>query len=159
MENMKYSLELEDDIGLHKKGWLIQAIGWSIFFIILLLAVAGLFGTGPLSYTTISQNSDQIEYERFLRFESESEMVIRLNGLSDTVHIKVPTAYDDYIDIVRITPLPFKNEIIAGNTVYSFLARKNATVHVTIMAKKSGYFKGEIIADDSKFQLVHLIYP
>ncbi len=159
MEELQHSLELEDDISLHKKGWIAQYIGWALFSIMLLLALLGLFGNGPFSYVTKSVGTGTAKYERFLRFESESEVIFRLNDAADTTYLIIPQTYFDYIDVLRISPLPLKSEARGGYFVYSFVTNGGVNIYITVMAKKAGYYNGNIMAGNKTFPISHLIYP
>lgn len=159
MEELQHSLELDDDISLHKKGWTAQYIGWGIFYLTLILAMFGLFGNGPFSHVTKTGSSGIAEYERFLRFESESEVIFRLKNTTDTTYLTIPQSYFAYIDVLRISPLPLRSETRRDSFVYSFVTNGDVNIYVTMMAKKAGYYKGNITAGENTFPISHLIYP
>ena len=159
LETVKHHLQLEENLHQHKQGYIIQKIGWATLYLGLLLAIAGLFGTGPLSYRTLSQNGNSVEYERFLRFEGEAEMTFNVNAATDTVTLEIPQQYMEYIHVESITPLPLGNKTLNGVTTYFFNASGNTSIHCNLMAKKPGSITSTLKVNQTAFTIAHQIYP
>ncbi|WP_207515834.1 hypothetical protein [Longitalea luteola] len=159
LERVRHDLQLEENLEQHKKGWMIQKIGWAILYIGLILAVAGIFGTGPVSYKTQVQNGNTIEYERFLRYEAETDMTFRLKDVTDSITLEIPQQYLQYVDVQSITPLPDRNRTINGVTTYFFHAGGTADIHCLLMAKKPGSITTTIKVNATPFTIAHQIYP
>ena len=51
---------------------------------------SGVFGAGPLSHASFASGGAQVQYERFLRFESEAEVIFHLTNIKDTAHLTIP---------------------------------------------------------------------
>ena len=159
VETVHHNLQLDEHIEQHKQGWSIQKIGWAILYIGLVLALLGVFGTGPLSYRTISQNGHRVKYERFLRYEGEAEMTFDIKAAKDTIRLEIPQEYLEYIDVQSITPLPSGNTTINGITTYFFNALGTASIHCNLMAKKTGSVTSTIKVNQTSFSIAHQIYP
>lgn len=159
IELIKHDLELDEDIPLHRTGWIIQRIGWGVLYTGLILAMLGLFGTGLLSQRKQEINGNELSYERFLRFEAEAQLTFKISDARDSIILIVPQRYTEHIDITAINPLPAKSVITNGQVVYSFPASGHGEIHCTLMAKKPGRITETIIANNSAFTLSHLIYP
>jgi hypothetical protein len=159
LERVKHNLELEENLEQHKKGWIIQKIGWSILFLGLILALAGIFGSGPISYKTQSQNGNSVQYERFLRYEGEAEMKFNIQNIKDSILLEIPQQYLEYIDLKSITPVPDANRTINGITTYYFPAMGTANIHCHLMAKKTGSITATIKVNQTPFTIAHQIYP
>lgn len=153
------SLQLEENLDHHKKGWIIQKIGWVVLYLGLILALAGLFGTGPLSYMTKSQDGNSIQYERFLRYEGESEITFNIQDAKDSITVEIPQQYLEYIDVKSITPLPSGNKTVNDITTYYFNALGTARIHCNLMAKKTGNISAIITVNETPFTIGHQIYP
>jgi hypothetical protein len=152
-------LDLDDDLAFHERGWKIQKIGWIIAFILLAFALAGFFGTGAVSRRTITHEGSSMEFERFLRFESEAELIFNVTNVRDTLILKVPQSYLTYIDVTEISPIPASNRIDENVITYYFVAKGHATIHCTLMAKKPGMLNETITVNNTPFEISHLIYP
>jgi hypothetical protein len=158
-ETVRHNLQLEENLQQHKQGWMIQKIGWTVLYLGLFLALAGVFGTGPLSDRTKSQNGTQVKYERFLRYESESEIMINIQDAKDSITLEIPQQYMEYIDLQSITPLPHGNRTVHEVTTYYFHALHAANIHCIIMAKKTGSITATIKVNEIPFTITHQIYP
>ena len=68
-KNQKGALSLNQNLIFQKRFWRAQRIGWGVLTVALLAALLGVFGSGPLSHTTVSDASGRltITYERFAR--------------------------------------------------------------------------------------------
>jgi hypothetical protein len=159
VETVRHSLQLDENLDHHKKGWVIQKVGWVILYLGLILALAGVFGAGPLSYRTQSQNGASIKYERFLRYESESEISFRINDAKDSITLEIPQQYMEYIELSSITPLPYANRTVNHVTTYYFHASQTANIHCLIMAKKTGSISSTLIVNKTPITIAHQIYP
>src|SRR6185503_10274526 len=66
-------LELNQDLDLQRKTWTVQRIGWGGMALIVVAALAGVFGSGPLTRTEVTDNPQtfRLLYDRFGRYEGE----------------------------------------------------------------------------------------
>ena len=159
LEIVHHNLQLDENIEDHKQGWRIQKIGWAILYLGLILALLGIFGCGPFSHRTISENGHSVEYERFLRYEGEAEMTFHVNAAKDTIRLEIPQDYMKYIDVQSMTPVPLGNITINGITTYFFNALGTAHIHCNLMAKKPGSVSSTIKVNQTPFNINHQIYP
>jgi hypothetical protein len=159
VETVKHTLQLDENLHQHKKGWVIQKVGWAVLYIGLILAILGVFGSGPLSYKTQSVNGNSIKYERFLRYEAETEMTFGVTDATDTITLQVPQQYMDYIKFASISPSPLGNQTVGGETVFYFSGRGTASIHCDLMAKKTGSVTATIMVNKTPFTIAHQIYP
>lgn len=159
IEHVRHSLQLDENLDQHKKGWVAQKIGWAVLYAGLLLAILGVFGTGPLSYKTQSANGNSIKYERFLRYEGEAEMTFDVTSAKDTITLQIPQQYMEYIQVQAISPIPLGNQTIDGQTTYYFRGQGTASIHCNLMAKKPGSVTSTIVVNKIPFTIAHQIYP
>ena len=158
-ETIRHNLQLDENLEQHKKGWVIQKVGWVVLYTGLILAILGVFGTGPLSYKTQSINGNSIKYERFLRYEGESEMTFGITNAKDTITLQIPQQYMEYIHVQSISPLPVGNQIVDGETTFYFRGQGTASIHCNLMAKKPGRVTSTIVVNKTPFTIAHQIYP
>ncbi|HYD20908.1 MAG TPA: hypothetical protein VEB40_05485 [Flavipsychrobacter sp.] len=159
MERIKHTLQLDEDLELFQKGWVIHVTAWIVFCVIIFLAAIGLFGTGPLSYETEAGPGGTIQYERFLRFEAETEVNISADNTTGVMQLVLPRDYLSYINIIRFNPEPLGIEQGNNTVIYNFPARGRAQISMTIRPKKGGMFNTNIWVNGNSFPLFHLIYP
>lgn len=159
LETDRHNLQLDENLRQHKQGWMVQKIGWAILYLGLILALAGVFGAGPVSYKTKTQNGASVKYERFLRYESESEITFNIRDAKDSITLEIPQPYMEYIDLQSITPLPHSNRTVDNVTTYYFHALHTANIHCIIMAKKTGSITANLTVNEIPFTIAHQIYP
>ena len=54
VETAKTGMELQEDLHLHEKGWIIQRIGWAVLFAVIIAGIIGVFGNGWVSSEKIA---------------------------------------------------------------------------------------------------------
>src|SRR4051794_40698086 len=73
-------LEIEQDLAYQRREWAFERVGWLLLGLLLLAALVGLLGRGPLSNTTAGDPGGplRVEYQRFLRHRSTSTLRVHL---------------------------------------------------------------------------------
>jgi hypothetical protein len=113
--------ELQSERIFHEREWRIQRIGWTLLTVFLALALAGLFGGGPLSHAHALGAQGRIDYERFIRQGSPTELVITpSNGAARGISIEITADYLAAFRVDDITPTPTTVRIAGDRLVYEF---------------------------------------
>ena len=103
-------LEVHEDIAFQRRDWLAQRVGWGAIGLLLLAALAGLTGSGPLSRVTRTDGRHfTVEYERFLRHGARTAMTLRVAPEAITegrVRIAVDRGFFVANDLQRLVPDP-----------------------------------------------------
>ena len=158
-QSISPGLVLDEDLPLHNTGWKVQKIGWTIALLFLIMAALGLFGTGPFSHKILYSGTDTVEFERFLRYESETEVIFTVNNIKDTLTLSIPEKYFAYVNVTTITPLPARNIVNNNVVTYYFPVKGDVKIYCTIMAKKSGKVSENFTVNNRTYIISHLIYP
>jgi hypothetical protein len=161
MEESK-SLQLDDKIDLHRKGWRLQSILWILIALFVLAAGLGLFGGGVLSKQTIGEKKSGVwlEYDRFSRKHAASKLELHLLGAANTPsQIIIPSSYLNKFQIEAITPTP--NTIATKNEgiIYGFTAEGPFTVIFHLKPEAIGKVEGNMLLNHQAFHVSHFIYP
>src|SRR5688572_7914845 len=77
VEVVNHELQLEEELPMHERSWVIQRVGWVLIILFVLAAAAGLFGDGILSKKKSTSGNATAEYERFARYESETKILLQ----------------------------------------------------------------------------------
>ena len=123
------SLELGQDLRFQQRSWQVQRAGWACFALVILAALAGLFGHGPLSRAAAASpdGSLAVEYHRFVRMQSPTELRVRFDAAAVTdgeVRIWLDRGYVERIRLQPVVPQPQQVEIGADRLTYVFSAAK-----------------------------------
>lgn len=103
-------LEVDEDLVFQRRDWLAQRIGWVFIGVVLLAALAGLTGSGPLSRTTRSDGRHlTVEYDRFVRHGAKTAVTFRVAPEAVTqgrVRIAIDRRFLAANDLQRLVPEP-----------------------------------------------------
>jgi hypothetical protein len=126
-------LEVDEDLPFQRTMWRIERVGWGLFAVIVLGAVAGLFGEGPMSQATLETSDPgkpghtvRLEYERFVRSHSDSRLNLSLpspppdTGDAALLSVWFSGEYLSAVDMGRISPEPVYEELDASGVRYYF---------------------------------------
>ncbi|MCM8748094.1 hypothetical protein NET02_02945 [Thermomicrobiaceae bacterium CFH 74404] len=161
-------LEIEEDLEFQRAMWRVQKIGWVVIGIIVVAALLGLFGNGPLSRAVAGQAGlrFRVEYERFARYKAPMSMTIRIEpGVAQQGRVRVWVAreYLEAIAIQQIVPEPV--EVLSqedGTTYVIQVADPSKPASVTFDAQPDQFGLQTIriqVQDGQPLRFRQLIYP
>lgn len=163
------SLEIDHDMKFHQRSWRLQRVAWVIMALLLLAALLGLFGSGPLSRATLVDESGTISlnYERFARREAPTALRVHLaaNAVDDDeIRLWISRDYIDEVEIERITPQPSATEVGVDRLIYTFQAVESGqpvTIILHLKAAHTGSLPGQLGLSERKsfLSFKHFVYP
>jgi hypothetical protein len=108
---LRSTIELEEPAmqQIVRREYLAERIGWGFTAAILLAAMLGWFGAGPLSERTQSSQDGRLSvaYSAITRYESPAEIVIRCAGQRGSpLQIALSRTFTDNIAVESLTPGP-----------------------------------------------------
>jgi hypothetical protein len=121
----KRSLDVQHDDSFQRSEWRIQRVGWAAWGAIVVAALAGLLGTGPLSHadSSASDGSLSVKFDRFVHYHRPSvlEVFVHSRRANDQpLRLKVSQAFLDRIQMLRIEPEPEEQLLAGDGVVYAF---------------------------------------
>ena len=157
-------LELDQDMPLQKREWMIQRIAWTLLAALLTAIALELLGNGPLSLVRekTRDGSFEIEYERFMRNGSPETIRAVVLPASGAASITVDNRYVRNIEIRRVAPEPVRVESSGESMTFVFPASAGKPVRFVIhfQPDKVGTATGWIAFDGGqRLPLRHVIYP
>lgn len=119
--------DVDEDSGHQAAEWRFQRIGWVIWTALIVLALAGLLGPGPLSETEARSADGQlrVKYRRFDRRLSDSDFLVHLGrgAVRDgAFRLKLCPQFLRSAETDRIEPEPGETIQSADGTTYVFPA-------------------------------------
>jgi hypothetical protein len=159
VERVDHTIEMDESLNLHIRGWTIQRIGWAVFMMFVILALLGFFGNGVLSHRKTQTAGSTVEYERYGRYENTTHLhFIAANDGGQAV-VYIPQQYLEDFQLEHITPEPDRQMMVEGHYAYTFLA--DAPVHILMrgMPKKSGAIEAVVRINNTPFRLSQYIFP
>lgn len=118
-------LQIDQDLKYQHRAWVWQRIGVAMLVLIILAALLGLFGKGPLSERAMGQAGSplHLEYERFARFQSPQTLRVYASGEASNqnqLRIFISRSYAEATLFQNINPPPIKVEAAAQYLIYTF---------------------------------------
>jgi hypothetical protein len=124
MSDQNDSLDMDVDETFSRREWKIQRIGWGIWLLTIIAALAGLTGSGPLSHAQARSNTDDliVDYDRFARKGHQTQLTLhaRENHPSTPIRLILSRSLLDQFRILRIEPEPISSETTDDGIAYSF---------------------------------------
>lgn len=154
---MSNDLQLKDDINHQRHEWAVEYIGWAVMGLVLIAALLGLFGGGPLSSRTAGQpDSDLwIDYERFGRFQAPSQIRVHFRPTSpDATSVRIGISRDFYETMeVEVQPQPSETVLSHDRATLRFPVMQGtapAAVTLQVKPKSRGERQATFWLDDSQ---------
>lgn len=159
-----HALVKPEQLAHMRQGWRLQQIGWALIAILVLAGAAGVFGRGPLSWTTRSAGAAAVEYERFIRRDAPFTLrfSVPIPAGSTRAELNLARRYLDRVRILSIFPTPVRTTSGAETTTFAFgiePAAKALTVTIHAEANEIGSLNGELAAGDARIPFHQLVWP
>lgn len=116
-------LDLELDDAFHRRESRVQRVGWTVLAVIILAALLGLTGSGPLAKRRVSASGLDVHWERIARAEARTEIRIETQAAlvrDDTLVVRIARpAFDDF-QAEEIRPQPERVSVGEAFIEYRF---------------------------------------
>lgn len=117
-------LELNEDLDFQHRIWRVERGLWVLISLLIVGALLGVFGNGPLSHTVLQQGPLGLEHERFERILAPTTLRIHLQpGVPEgQIEVWFDRKYLENQQVQRIVPLPDEERAEADRLVFVFRA-------------------------------------
>jgi len=118
-------LEIDQDLPHERLEWRIERVGWIVMALMLLAALVGLLGPGPLSSTTAGEKGSTlwVEYNRFERYQAPAMLRVHLGpgaARDGKARLWLNREYVENIELHHIDPEPESVEVGHDRLIYTF---------------------------------------
>jgi hypothetical protein len=119
------SLEIDQDLTFQQKEWRLQRIAWVVMALLIVAALLGLTGSGPLARVIASEEGSplQLEYSRFVRLDAPTTLDVEIASEAVTgefVELRLERAYLQDIGVEQIVPEPAEVRSAGDYLIYVF---------------------------------------
>src|SRR5688500_10694050 len=117
-------LEIEQDLRYQAWEWPLQRIGWILMGLIVLGALLGFLGEGPLTKKTAAtaDGSLSLQYGQVLHYHNPTQLRLQVAAgatQGNELRLSLSASYLEAIDIKTIAPKPLRME--AGTSGHTFV--------------------------------------
>ena len=159
-------LEIGQDLEFQKKEWKAELFGWILMALLLLAALLGLLGGGPLSQASAASEAISIDYHRFTRYQSPTQLLITAspNAVSEgTVRLVLDQDYINSFNVQYVLPEPDSVELVQDTYIYTFTVNEpdqSMKIIFDLESDEIGTIAGSLGVDGGQeVRISHLVYP
>jgi hypothetical protein len=160
-------LEQPENQRASSREWRAERIGWVVISIIVIAALLGAFGPGPLGHREATSEDGRlaVDYYRVQRYAAPAELRIRFepDASAELVHLAFSQSFVDEIKLESITPSPSATSLQGERVVYSFRVAdlgERGHVFYRFEHESFGPLTGTVtLLPDSEIQLSQFICP
>lgn len=157
---------LEEDLEFQRRQWRVERVGWAVMVVIIVAALAGVFGAGGLvARATASAGSTEVQYARFARYAAPTAIEVKVAAAANgrPIRLRVSDRYLSAMNVRAITPPPASTAIADREHVFVFersVSPAAATIRFDLEPAAMGRHDGWIAIDEAApVFFTHFIYP
>ncbi len=156
---------IAEDMDYQRRTWRIERIGWLVLGILVVLALVGGFGAGPLSSTTIRDPSGALEIscDRFERQGASSGIRVALAPAeAGPATLIISHSFFDAFAVESIQPLPVQQRGGTDGIELRFQRSDGGplTVHLVVRARRAGLVRSAFAVDGKPpAEVTQFVFP
>lgn len=161
--------EIAEDLRFQRRMWIAQRVGWAAMALVVLAALAGLFGPGPLSAAVAGDAEGRlsVDYHRFARSRAPETLRVQWGAdLADSggrVRLWIDKRYLESHQLRHVLPPPEAVEVGEGRLTYEFAVEdpaRRGSATFTLTADRIGPAEVRLgIEGGPTVELWQLVYP
>jgi hypothetical protein len=147
----------------HRRGWLLERVGWVAMAVVVIGAAAGAFGRGWLSETQATAGEAlTVRYSRLSRAHMPQELTVDWRPADADAVLWIARSYLDEFEIREVRPPP--SSVVSGpeRVYYTFRAldmSARMNVRFTLQASRGGTLRGRLGTNDVEVAVRQLMFP
>lgn len=157
-------LGIEEDVEAQRKNADRQRLAWCGMGLVIVAALAGLLGSGPLSSARARAGALGVEYERFTRRLSPFRLRFEVDpGGADEVRLWLGPELLERLEIESVVPPPRAAELDGEGVTYAFgVASSDRPLKLSFHTRpcRAGRFTARVaLAGAEQVEWTQLVYP
>jgi hypothetical protein len=158
----------DEDLQFQRRQWRVERFAWAAMVVVIVAALAGVFGGGGLIANTTasdSAGSTEVQYARFARYASPTTLDVNVAASASgrPTRIRVSDRYLNTMKVRAITPPPTSTAIADRQHVFVFersASSASATIRFELEPAAMGRHHGWITVDEAApLFFSQFIYP
>lgn len=131
-------IEVGQDLDFQRREWVIQRVAWYVMVLILILAVVGIFGRGPIAQATARADDASllVRYDRVDRRRAPAHLEIELapgTAQHGQIEVWIAEEFLRRIELRGVLPEPAEMRGAGDRTIFVFaIADPNQSTRVTL---------------------------
>ncbi|MCI0747666.1 MAG: hypothetical protein L0Y58_19855 [Verrucomicrobia subdivision 3 bacterium] len=161
-------LEVGQDLKFERRWWKFERTGWILLALVLLFAILGYLGPGPLTKHVAGTRGGPLwlEYHRYERYHAPVDLRVHIGAVAargKELQLWIDREYVDAVSMEDVEPQPESVELKNERFVYTFKVSetpRTAKILFQFKPNKFGKTPGRLgIVDGPEVRFTHLFYP
>jgi hypothetical protein len=150
---------ISEDMGFQRTSWIVERGGWIVLTLLLLAALLGLFGHGPVSKVSVHDPALQVDYDRFQRITKVTAYLLHLKGGGEPKLTFGPRFQTGY-EVVDIEPRPVHSSAGDKSLELQFASHEDSLrVVVWVKPRAFGRMRFTVSSGGEPLTVRAFIYP
>lgn len=143
-------LELEEHVAFQHRLWRWQRVGWLVMTLVLVAALGGVFGDGPLAAARVGGDFS-VRYERFARRGAPTTLEFALPPAGSRLDVAGAASR---VEVRRVTPAPVKESRSSDGERWSLwfepaIDGSSTVVRIETIPRRAGRGHSTVTLDSS----------
>lgn len=162
---MERTLEFPEAEPFFRRTWRAQRIGWVVMLLVVVAALRGAFGHGPLAAGhTGTTDGVRVTWDRIARHQAPTELSVHFDEQAvrgGKAQLALSTRLIQSVDLQFITPEPSAEMVHGMDVVYTFnISRPPAEVRFSLKPDRMGMLRGTVgLLNGERQHVVFLVLP
>ncbi|SFN55131.1 hypothetical protein SAMN05216207_101681 [Pseudonocardia ammonioxydans] len=150
-----------------RRAGAVQRVAWAVLAVLVLAALAGLFGPGPLSRVSATDPAGlvRLEHERFTRYAGDTDLRVQVRpgpGRDGTAAFWISAAYLSQVRVQQVQPQPVRWTTSGDRALLEFAVSGPDPVTVVLQLRPDevGLLRGAVgVPGGEPIGFWQLVYP
>lgn len=147
-----------------RREWIVERLGWVAMAAVVLAALAGILGDGPLARARMhtADGIAELRYSRFSRARAPDTLQVSFGRDPGPLRLSLSRHYvTDAVKVEQITPPPASVQLSASEVTYEFHnVGSYGAITVDIEPRHAGRIHAELrVRDGAPLAFTQLVYP
>lgn len=155
-------VETEPRLRFQAREWRFTKIGWALMTTVVVAALLGLFGSGPLARrrTLAGDGGFAVDHPRFSRRLARDEVRVQFARSEEALRVGIGQAYLSRARIDAIQPPPDAVVLSPDGLTYVFTTDgQGGEVRFSVEPQRAGLLLGEITIEKQTVAFRQFVYP
>ena len=134
-------IEIEQDLEFQRRSWKVQRVAWIVMLLVVIGAILGVFGNGPLSNASAGDSDAfRVDYQRFVRLDSPEKISFNIGPRPDSsVTLWLDREWLRNHNVNSIVPEPRETSVDRGRVLYEFMLGPSQPSKIEFDLETKGY--------------------
>ena len=134
---MSDQIELNEDRTFQRRFWKAERVAWSIFIVVILLALAGLTGSGGwLAERSASTSAGDLRYPAVGRWQTGDSLSLEIAGTRETI-VEFDRAFLDLYEIRQMIPQPVSTAATSAGVALRYEPEEQAVLRWDVLPRRA----------------------